>query len=62
MVAYVVGQAMLQLTSGVVAYDSLPADEFPSLAEASLALADYNADDEFRFGLEALLRGLQGSD
>jgi len=60
--AYVVGQTMLQLTSRVVAYDSLPADEFPSLVEASLALANYHADDEFRFGLEALLRGLSTSE
>lgn len=61
LVAYVVGQTMLQLATGVevVAYDSLPADEFPSLARASVALADYSYDDEFIFGLEALLRGLQ---
>ncbi|MEP7122291.1 MAG: TetR/AcrR family transcriptional regulator C-terminal domain-containing protein [Byssovorax sp.] len=40
-------------------YEELAGDEFPNLNEAVTQLATHNEDDEFAFGLDALLIGLR---
>lgn len=44
---------------GTRALAELPADEFPRLSETAAAARGIGAGDEFRHGLEILLRGLQ---
>jgi AcrR family transcriptional regulator len=41
-----------------VAYEQLPAAEFPTLREAARVIAQHSVDKEFEFGLDVLLRGL----
>jgi len=42
-----------------VAVAGLPKDEYPAIAEAADALGDAFATDEFDFGIDRLLDGLE---
>lgn len=62
--SYVVGLTMLQYglvdeQYTEVAYSSLPAEEFPRLAALAVHLEETDLEQEFAFGLDALLAGLK---
>jgi len=65
LVTYVVGSTLShygKLLRGDVAsvsYRDLPADEFPRLSRVEKALDGYDPDEEFAFGLDALLDGIR---
>lgn len=61
LVAYVVGHTLATHARGEdahPAYDRLAEARFPHVREAARLLADHDPEREFRFGLDAMLRGL----
>jgi AcrR family transcriptional regulator len=61
-VAYVVGhvaQSLPRASARVPAYSALDPEAFPNLAHLEAALAGYDVEAEFEFGLAALLRGFE---
>lgn len=65
LVAFVVGHALSSYgprepsEASYPAYESLPAERFARVREASRALVRHDLEAEFEFGLEALLAGLE---
>ena len=61
-VAYVVGhvaQSLPRASGRIPAYSALDPEAFPNLAHLEPALAGYDVEAEFEFGLAALLRGFE---
>ncbi|MEM9488528.1 MAG: TetR/AcrR family transcriptional regulator C-terminal domain-containing protein, partial [Myxococcota bacterium] len=57
-VAFIVGNAMLQLAPPAVNYRTLSEEAYPILADVGRTLDDYTAQREFEFGLDAVIHGL----
>ncbi|MEM7675093.1 MAG: TetR/AcrR family transcriptional regulator C-terminal domain-containing protein [Myxococcota bacterium] len=65
--AFVLGHASLiyaahPSSNTPVDYASLPGDRFPNLSKARFSLSKSSSYDDFEFGIDALLRGLESFD
>jgi AcrR family transcriptional regulator len=64
-VAFIVGHALWQFGTlsdteiNYPSYDALSPVEFPQLAASARALATHSMDEEFEFGLDAMMKGLR---